>query len=69
MNQPTINKLVGKYITNLSPEVNAVIKKMCDFRYASRPEGVKPPQNYPTELEKEFIDVLTIALQNRLKYM
>lgn len=69
MTEKTLHKLIGTYISNLSPEAKKVIEKMYDYRYAPRPEGEKPPKEYPPELEKEIIDVLTMSLQNRLKYI
>lgn len=69
MNDITLEKLIGKYLINLGPEAKSVIKEMAEYRYAKRPEGEKPPKEYPKELEKKVIEVLTIALQNRLNYL
>ena len=69
MYDKTTNKLIGKYISGLGPEVQSMIKEMYNYRYAPRPEGMKPPKGYPIELEKEIIDVLTIALQNRRNFL
>lgn len=69
MTKNTLHKLIGTYISNLSPEAKGVIEKMYNYRYASRPEGEKPPKVYPPELEKEIIDIITMSLQNRLKYI
>lgn len=69
MTQKTLHKLIGSYIESLGPEVKAVIQKMYDYRYAPRPNGIKPPKGYPADLEKEIIEILSIAMQNRLRFI
>lgn len=69
MTDKTLVNLIGSYMVNLSPEAKEVVKEMYKYRYAPRPEGTKPPKDYPKDLEKKIIKVLTIALNNRYNYL
>lgn len=53
MNYSTIHKFLGEYLCSQDENILKAAKALAKFRYARRPENVKPPkiEDYPEELK------------------